>query len=115
MAREKLLSAEILMNAGQYKDSIGRSYYAMFSAIRAVLARDRVDFAKHSGVISYFQKEYIKTEIFDRKYSKYISTAFQIRNNCDYNDFFLVSKDDASEQYEHAKEICEAVEKFLDS
>jgi uncharacterized protein (UPF0332 family) len=73
------------------------------------------DIAKHSGVISYFQKEYIKTEIFDKKYSKYISTAFQIRNNCDYNDFFLVSKDDASEQYEHAKEICEAVEKFLDS
>jgi hypothetical protein len=26
-----------------------------------------------------------------------------------------VSKDDAIEQYEHAKEICEAVEKFLDS
>lgn len=56
-AKEKLHSAEILLASGQYKDSVGRSYY-------------------------------IKTEILPRKYSKFISTAFQIRNNCDYADFF---------------------------
>lgn len=30
MAEEKLRSAKILLDAGQYKDSIGRSYYAVF-------------------------------------------------------------------------------------
>lgn len=89
MAEEKLYSSKILLDAGQYKDSIGRSYYAIFSAVRAVLAKDKVDFSKHAGVISYFQREYIKTEIFDKKYSKYITIAFQIRNNCDYDDFLL--------------------------
>lgn len=81
LAEEKLLSAKILLDAGQYKDSIGRSYYAIFSALRAVLAKDKVDFSKHAGIISYFQKEYLKTELFDKIYSKYISLAFQIRNN----------------------------------
>ncbi len=38
MAEEKLISAKILMDAGQNKDSVGRSYYAIFSAVRAVLA-----------------------------------------------------------------------------
>lgn len=38
MAEEKLQSAKILLDAGLYKDSIGRSYYAIFSALRAVLA-----------------------------------------------------------------------------
>lgn len=113
MAEEKLQSAKILLDAGQYKDSIGRSYYAMFSALRAVLARDRVDFSKHAGVISYFQKEYLKTELFDKKYSKYISVAFQIRNNCDYDDFFIVSKEDAAEQDDHACELYKAVKLFL--
>ena len=42
-----------------------------------------VDFKKHAGVISYFQREYVKTKIFDVKYSKYLSQAFQIRNNTD--------------------------------
>lgn len=31
VAKEKLKSASILLDAGQYKDSIGRSYYALFS------------------------------------------------------------------------------------
>ena len=43
-ANEKLISAKLLLDAGQYKDSIGRSYYAIFSAVRAVLALDGVDF-----------------------------------------------------------------------
>lgn len=114
MAEEKLQSAKILLDAGLYKDSIGRSYYAIFSALRAVLAKDKIDFSKHAGVISYFQKEYLKTGIFDKKYSKYISIAFQIRNNCDYDDFFIVSKDDAVEQYNNACELYEAVKTFLD-
>ncbi len=114
MSEEKLRSARILLDAGQYKDSIGRSYYAIFSALRAVLAKDKVDFSKHAGVISYFQKEYLKTELFNKKYSKYISSAFQIRNNCDYDDFFIVSKEEAIEQYEHAYELYEAVKNFLD-
>lgn len=113
MAEEKLRSAKILLDAGQYKDSIGRSYYAVFSALRAVLARDKVDFSKHAGVISYFQREYLKTELFDKKYSRYISSAFQIRNNCDYDDFFIVSKEEAVEQYEHACELYEVVKEFL--
>ena len=62
-----------------------------------MLAIDGQDFSKHSDVISYFQKEYIKTEEIEKKYSKYISQAFQIRNNVDYADFFIVSEQDAKE------------------
>ena len=35
-ADEKLSSAKLLLDADKYKDSINRSYYAMFSAVRAV-------------------------------------------------------------------------------
>ena len=75
------------------------------AGVRAVLAKDGIDFKKHAGVIAYFQKEYIKTGEFDKKYSKYLQAAFQIRNNCDYSDFFIVSREDAEEQYQHALEM----------
>lgn len=113
-AADKLRSAKILLEEGQYKDSIGRSYYAIFSALRAVLALEEKDFAKHAGVIAYFQKEYIKTGKFDVKYSKYIQQAFQVRNSCDYDDFYVASEEDAEEQYIRAKEILEEVQKFLE-
>lgn len=112
-AREKLTSAKLLLEAGLYKDSVGRSYYAIFSAIRAILAVRQVDFSKHAGVIAYFQKEFIKTGIFDKKYSKYLQQAFQIRNSCDYDDFFIVSEQDAEEQYERATEILTIIEEYI--
>lgn len=112
-AKEKLESAKILLDGGKYRDSIGRSYYAIFTAVRAVLANDNVDFSKHSGVIAYFQKEYIKTGKFDVKYSRYLQTAFQIRNSCDYDDFFITSKQDAEEQYSRAMEFYEEIHKYL--
>lgn len=114
-AEEKLASAKLLFDAGMYKDSVGRSYYAIFSAIRAVLALRQVDFSKHSGVIAYFQKEFIKTEIFDKKYSKYLQQAFQIRNSCDYDDFFIVSKRDAEEQYNRASEFLETIKEYINN
>lgn len=113
MAKERLHSSKVLLDDGSYKDSIGRSYYAMFTAVRALLAMEGQDFSKHAGVIAYFQKEYIKTEKFDKKYSKYISQAFQIRNNTDYADFFIVSVHDAKEQYEKAEEFLKVIEEYL--
>ena len=113
MAEERLHSSKVLLEAGSYKDSIGRSYYAMFTAVRALLAMEGQDFSKHAGVIAYFQKEFVKTGKVDRKYSKYISQAFQIRKNTDYADFFIVSAQDAKEQYEKAKEFLKVIVKYL--
>ena len=112
-ANEKIRAAELLYEQGSFKDSINRSYYAMFSTMRAILALDGVDFSKHAGVISYFQREYIKTGKFDKKYSKFISMAFQIRSNCDYADFFVVNKEDTKEHLSNAKEFLEVIQSYL--
>lgn len=113
MAKERLESAKLLLDNNSYKDSIGRSYYAIFTAARALLAMDEEDFARHAGVISYFQKTYIKSGVFDVKYSRYISEAFQIRNNTDYADFYIVSREDAEEQYQRAVEFYDTIGEYL--
>ena len=112
-AKECLTAAQKLIEQKCYKDATNRSYYAIFTAVRAVLANDKIDFSKHAGVIAYFQREYVKTGKFDKEYSKYLNGAFQIRNNCDYADFFLVSKEDAIEQYQRAEKFIKRVEEYL--
>lgn len=114
-AEEKMDSAKILLEKGNYKDSVSRSYYAMFTGIRAVLAKDGIDYSKHSGVIAYFQREYVKTGIFEKKYSKYIQNAFQVRNSSDYDDFYVVSKTEAQEQIDRAEELLAAVKIYLNN
>ena len=72
-----------------------------------------MDYKKHSAVISYFQREYIKTQIFDVKYSKYIQEAFQIRNTCDYDDFYIASKSEAEEQCSRAEELLNVTKEYV--
>lgn len=43
----------------------------------------------------------------------YLQQAFQIRNSCDYDDFFMVSKKDAEEQLERAQEILSVVQRYI--
>lgn len=113
-ATEFLSASKIMLENNCCKDSINRSYYAIFTTIRAILAENEIDFKKNSAVIGYFRKIYIKTGIFEAKFSKYIGDAFEIRNNSDYEDFFIVSEEDAEIQYNHAVEFYEAVKNFLE-
>ena len=114
LAKERFEISKKLLDDGHYRDSINRSYYSIFSAVRALLAEEKIDFKKHSAVISYFRKNYIKTKIFDVKFSDYIGDAFDFRNDCDYEDFIFVSRNEAEEQYDHAVEFFEAIKKFLE-
>jgi len=107
------LVANSLIVEGHYAHSVNRSYFAIFHAIRAVLALEGVDFKKHSGVISYFQQHYIKTGIFERKFSEYVKEAFTIRTDSDYKDFYIVSKNDAEEQLDHAYQFINAIENYI--
>jgi uncharacterized protein (UPF0332 family) len=54
-AVEKLQAARLLMENGFFKDSISRSYYAIFSGARSLLALKEFDSAKHSGIIALFR------------------------------------------------------------
>ena len=53
-AQEMVHAASVLHAAGEYKSGNNRAYYAMFHAVRALLALEGVDYKKHSAVINHF-------------------------------------------------------------
>lgn len=114
-AYECIKSAEALKVIEDYTTVANRAYYAMFHAMRAVMALDGEDRKKHSGVVAYFQENYIKSEIFDKDYSYAIKNAFLIRQESDYEDFYVVSKSEAVEQLENAKKFVTAIDKYISS
>lgn len=112
-AKECLTDAALLGDNGSYKSLTNRSYYAVFHAMRAVLALDGFDSKKHSGVIAEFQKIYIKSGIFEKELSAIIRSLFLARNNSDYDDFFFIAKEDALKQHENAVLFVKEIEKYL--
>ena len=78
-----------------------------------MLALDGFDSSKHSGIISYFNEKYVKTQIFDKAISKAISTAYKLREKSDYQDFYIVSQEEAAIQIDKAEYVIKTIEQFL--
>lgn len=113
-AKQDLSDAEYSYQGRRYLIANNRAYYAVFHAIRAVLALERIDFKRHKDVLAYFNQHYIKTEIFPRTISRKISEAGKIREHSDYDDEFVPTDEETRKQIETAKELIELVEKYLD-
>ena len=113
-AEEMLASARRDMEAKDYASANNRAYYAIFHAMRAVLALDGEDFKKHSAVIARFTLNYLKPEILSREYSKLISNASLIRNRSDYEDFYICSVADTNTLFSGAVNFCKDIGKYLE-
>ena len=112
-AVETLGVAALCLESQHYKDSINRSYYAAFYAIKAVLALEEIDFKRHKDAVAYFNKTYVATEIFSREMGKKLGRLKQERESSDYDDFYVASLTDATDQYNSAKLIIDEIEKYL--
>jgi len=97
-AEQCLSSARTLIGTADFKGAANRSYYAIFHAMRSILALQNCDFGKHTAVISHFRKNFIKTGIFSVEMSDIIENLFTVRNKCDYDDFYIISKEDVVAQ-----------------
>lgn len=112
-ACEDLEDARLLMNAKSFKSSVNRSYYAIFHALRAVTALDGFDASKHSSVIAYMNRMYVKDGIFDRSLSKMLDQAYRLRECADYKDFEIISREMAEEQIHRAETILAMIKPYL--
>lgn len=112
-AIETLGVSKLCLESQHYKDSINRSYYAAFYAVKAVLALEEVDFKRHKDAVAYFNKTYVATDIFPREIGKKLGRLKQERETSDYDDFYIASSTDAAEQYVAAELIITEVKKYL--
>ena len=114
-AKDTLKSAKLLYDNHDLVGANNRAYYSIFYAIRSVLALERIDFKRHKDVIAYFNKNYIKTEIFPRKMGSKITQAQAIREDSDYDDEYSPSDEKTVQQINTANELIQMVENFLNA
>lgn len=112
-AREMLSASESNLEIGQLKTSLNRSYYAIFHAMRSANALKGFDSSKHSGVIAFFTKEYLKTDIIDRSLSAIIKESSFCREKSDYDDFYVASRAETEKQLKNAQYFVQQVEDYV--
>ena len=113
-AKDSIKEAEVLLREGMsLRSVINRLYYAIFYAVLALLQEKDVGTSKHSGVITLFDKEFIKTEIFDKDFSKVLHRAFELRQKGDYMEQAEIMKQDVDEIQPKAQKFISKVESYL--
>lgn len=60
-----------------------------------------------------FRMNYVKTGIFDVRYSDILGLAFDVRSASGYNDFYVISKEKVEEQIMNAEDFLQEVKKYL--
>jgi len=113
IAKERIAFADEIMKLGDFKTVANRSYYAVFSAMRAVLALDGFDSKKHSGIIAEFREKYLKTSLLPKELSPIIDGLVEARQGSDYDDFYIISKEEVEEQLENSILFIKVIEEFL--
>ena len=111
-AIETLGVSALCLESQHYKDSINRSYYAAFYAVKAVLALEEIDFKRHKDAVAHFNKTYVATDIFPREIGKKLGRLKQERETSDYDDFYIASKEESERQISVADEFIVLAEKY---
>ena len=96
-ADESREEAEILLERGKCRGALNRVYYSMFYAALALLASKNLSASKHSGAISLFNREFVKSGIVPPEIAKFLNIAFDFRNKSDYRDFVIPEEDSVRE------------------
>lgn len=86
-AEESLDEARYLFEGLKSPRSVmNRLYYAMFYSVLSLLIFEPFSSSKHSGVISYFNKRFIKEGNFKIELGRAFNKAFDIRQRSDYKE-----------------------------
>jgi len=114
-AGESLDEAKFLLSGKKSPRSIiNRVYYAMFYAILALLIYEPYSSSKHSGVLGYFNRRFIKAGVFDREMGRWVNKAFELRQRGDYREYFEVTREQAAELVAKAGQFVSNVRSHLD-
>jgi len=116
-AEETLLDAKRMYQEGNFspRSITNRAYYSMFYGILALFLKTEVNLktSKHIGVISLFDKEFIKTGRIDKYYSLILHKMFNLRQQGDYKEFVEISIDEAEKHVKMAEEFLDAIKEFI--
>jgi hypothetical protein len=111
-SKDKLKTANIDFEHGQYDDAVSRAYYAVFHAISAALLSRKLHFSSHSQTIGAFNREFVKPGLVPADFSRIIQRLFNDRQTGDYDMQTGIDAESARENLLDAEKIILTCEKI---
>jgi len=112
-ASDALQAARTLIDAGLPRDAVNRAYYAMFYAVLALLITRGLGPSSHSGSLTLFSREFVKTGLLSPEMAKLAQRAFDQRLEADYAEMVAFSTEDVEDTLAQAQTFVDRVAELL--
>lgn len=112
-AKEMLEVAQVMLDNDFYTSTVNRAYYAIFYSANALLITKNLASRKHSGVISLFRKNFIKTNLISSEYSDIYGRVMGSRHESDYELDSAITPQIAQENLNDAKRFVLEMKQWL--
>lgn len=114
-AEDCLIDCQILLREERYEAAYNRAYYAFFDGIRALLASQQIGINSHSAAQSLFGLHFVKTGLFDKKYSRDVNRLLEKRQGADYELNIILTQYDAENSLQTATEFVGVVRQYIET
>ena len=114
-AERSLKIAKWLLNSGDYDFAVSRAYYTMFYCAEALLLTKDLKFSKHSAVIAYFGKVFVKEGLLPEELHKFLVKGFSTRQKGDYEVITMPDKDETEDLVSKAEIFLDKTKEYLRS
>ena len=113
-ARNFLDEAEALLSEGaELSFVINSLYYAMLYSVLALLGARKITTYSQSTAVSTFDREFIESGHFDKRFSEALQRAFGLRPSCACKEQKAITREDVEWLLLQARDFPDAVEKYL--
>ena len=86
----------------------------MFYSILALLIFESYSSSKHSGVLGYFNKHFIKEGIFREDLGRTVNRAFELRQRGDYREYTELTSKQVTPFIKKAQSFVKTIREFLE-
>lgn len=113
LARERLDSSRVLFKEVSYRDAVSRAYYAFFDAASALLLTEGKVAKTHSGLITIFGLDFVKTGKIKPEFGRLFRRAKEAREEADYEVYREFSQEEVEEIIETAERFVKEIEEQI--
>ena len=115
-AEESLDEAKYLYDGRKSPRSvINRAYYAMFYSILALLIFEQYASSKHSGVLSFFNSQFVKTGLIEKNLGRAVNKAIDLRQRGDYREEIDLRREMVEPFLDQARKFIDAIKNHLEN
>ena len=112
-AHQAIEDSRILLERESFTGALNRIYYSGFYIISALAIRFGFSTSKHSQLIGWFNKNFVKTSKVKKEIGRIIYKSFEQRMESDYNPLSKFTCEEIEEDLEKMREVITSIEKLV--